>query len=108
MLLKNSLSDSATSLFKNNTIIVLLLARMDIRSNSALKPTLIGEFFFAEFLEMFQHSSSSDSHGAVLFPVERIPGFIIHFLSLSRCRIAILISSVMKTPACKKKNQLKS
>ena len=76
MLLKNSLSVSATSLwslislylvivFENNMIIVLLLARIDKRSNSAPKLPLISEFFFAEFCKIFLHSSSSDAHNFI-------------------------------------------
>ena len=75
MSLKNSSSVSATSLrsliyyvvtvFRKNMVIVLLLALIDKRSNSAPKLPLISEFFFAEFCKIFLQSSSSDAHNFI-------------------------------------------
>ena len=59
------ISNYLVIVFENNIVIVLLLACMDKRSNSALKLPLISEFFFAEFLKMFLHSSSSDAHNFI-------------------------------------------
>ena len=56
------ISNYLVIVFENNMIIILLLAHMDKRSDSAPKLPLISEFFFAEFLRMFLHSSSSDAH----------------------------------------------
>ena len=66
------ISNYLVIVFENN-MVILLLARMDKRSNSAPKLPLISEFFFAEFLKMFLHSSSSDAHNSIphnksLFP----------------------------------------
>ena len=68
------ISNYLVIVFENNMVIVLLLARMDKRSNSAPKRPLISEFFFAEFLKMYLHSSSSDAHYSIphnksLFPL---------------------------------------
>ena len=59
------ISNYLVIVFEKNMIIVLLLARMDKRLDSALKLPLISEFFFAEFLRMFLHSSSSDAHNFI-------------------------------------------
>ena len=59
------ISNYLVIVFENNMIIVLLLARIDKRSNSAPKLPLISEFFFAEFCKIFLHSSSSDAHNFI-------------------------------------------
>ena len=59
------ISNYLVIVFEKNMIIVLLLARMDKRLDSALKLPLISEFFFAEFLRIFLHSSSSDAHNFI-------------------------------------------
>ena len=67
------ISNYLVIVFENN-MVILLLARMDKRSNSAPKLPLISEFFFAEFLKMFLYSSFSDAHNFIphnksLFPL---------------------------------------
>ena len=61
----SQISNYLVIVFENNMIIILLLARMDKRSDSAPKLPLISEFFFAEFLKMFLYSSSSDAHNFI-------------------------------------------
>ena len=59
------ISNYLVIVFDNNMIIILLLAPVDKRSDSAPKLPLISEFFFSEFLKMFLNSSSSDAHNFI-------------------------------------------
>ena len=78
------ISNYLVIVFENN-MVILLLARMDKRSNSAPKLPLISEFFFAEFLRMLS------SYTALLLMLTTLFLMIIVFIPLIEFYKSVLV-----------------